>query len=106
MQATDSAVNTPEHTILIVSASLLGAAVADKIALFSPKENQISNAHVTLPKNVSGQYLLLIADLTPERRYTVQAGSTRLTKTTGIAGTIHLENISLQSGETITISRN
>ena len=104
MQATDASVENPDDAILIESADLIGTAVANNMALFSPTETEIVNNSVVLPAGVSGTYRLLIADLSPSTAYSVVIGGTRYNKVASMAGTIYLENIRLESGRSISIS--
>ena len=106
MQATDMNVETPDTATLIEDEDLIGAAIANNMALFSPNEIEITHSSAVLPAGISGSYRLLIADLSPDTPYSVVIGTSRLEKVASLAGTIFLENIHLESGRTISISSN
>ena len=104
MQATDSSIENPDSTILIENSTMIGAAVSQNIALFNPTEAELVSGSVVLPPGINGTYRLLFADLTPEKAYILQVGGNQHNKVSSIAGTVFLENVNLQRGNSILVS--
>jgi len=105
MQATDSSVETPHSTTLIEGTGVIGAKVANNIAIFNKTEAQLVQGEVTIPTGITGDFRLLTCDLRPEENYDIKLDEAYLLQdhTSSEAGTIYIDTVALTNGQVLSI---
>ena len=105
IEATDSKREKPSAMALLEGRGLLGARAGDCIAVFNPEYARIRSGRLTLPRNLSGTFRLLAADLEPDASYALSAGRKPMRLKSTEAGNIYVERVRLSGGESLSISR-
>lgn len=75
------------------------------MSLFNPDYAPLEVGNLLMPAGTSGAYRVLITDLYPNTNYNLALGNTQVSQVASEAGTIYLENVTLNSNDIITVSR-